>query len=63
MVYLDKVESVHPVRMYSRVGAHGPLHCTGVGKVLLAFTPVEEWPEFDLRRFTSRTIVSREALE
>ena len=37
MVYLDKVESVHPVRMYSRIGARAPLHCTGAGKVLLAF--------------------------
>lgn len=62
MVYLDKVESVHPVRMYSRVGARAPLHCTGVGKVLLAFTPVDEWPDLELRRFTAHTIVTHEAL-
>lgn len=62
MVYLDKVESVHPVRMYSRIGARAPLHCTGVGKVLLAYTPVEDWPALELRRFTDRTIVDREDL-
>lgn len=62
MVYLDKVESVHPVRMYSRVGARAPLHCTGVGKVLLAYTPVEDWPELELRRFTDRTIGTHEEL-
>lgn len=62
MVYLDKVESVHPVRMYSRIGARAPLHCTGVGKVLLAYTPVEEWPHLELRRFTQRTIVTHEDL-
>lgn len=62
MVYLDKVESVHPVRMYSRIGARADLHCTGVGKVLLAFTPVEDWPELGLRKFTSRTIVTHEDL-
>ena len=61
-VYLDKVESVHPVRMYSRIGARAPLHCTGVGKVLLAYTPVESWPELELRRFTSHTIVTHEDL-
>jgi DNA-binding IclR family transcriptional regulator len=62
MVYLDKVESVHPVRMYSRIGARAPLHCTGVGKVLLAYTPVEEWPSLDLRRYTDRTITTMEEL-
>lgn len=62
MVYLDKVESIHPVRMYSRVGARAPLHCTGVGKILLAYTPVEEWPELELRRFTSRTITTHKGL-
>jgi DNA-binding IclR family transcriptional regulator len=62
MVYLDKVESVHPVRMYSRIGARAQLHCTGVGKVLLAFTPVEDWPEMTLQQFTARTIVTHEDL-
>lgn len=62
MVYLDKVESVHPVRMYSRIGARAPLHCTGVGKVLLALTPVEDWPELELQQFTSRTIVTHKDL-
>lgn len=62
MVYLDKVESIHPVRMYSRIGARAPLHCTGVGKVLLAYTPVGEWPPLDLRRYTDRTIVDHDQL-
>jgi DNA-binding IclR family transcriptional regulator len=62
MVYLDKVESVHPVRMYSRVGARAPLHCTGVGKVLLAFTPVDDWPDLDLRQYTANTIVTKDEL-
>ena len=62
MVYLDKVESVHPVRMYSKIGARAPLHCTGVGKVLLAFTPEEDWPELELRRYTDQTLTTKEAL-
>jgi DNA-binding IclR family transcriptional regulator len=62
MVYLDKVESVHPVRMYSRIGARAPLHCTGVGKVLLAYTPEDEWPDLDLHRYTERTITTLEDL-
>jgi DNA-binding IclR family transcriptional regulator len=62
MVYLDKVESVHPVRMYSRIGARAPLHCTGAGKVLLSFTPEDEWPPLELRRYTNRTITTMDEL-
>lgn len=62
VVYIDKVESVHPVRMYSRVGARAPAHCTGVGKVLLAYTDVARWPQMELRRFTDQTITSHEGL-
>lgn len=36
VVYVDKVDSTHSVRMYSRIGARAPLHCTAVGKVLLS---------------------------
>lgn len=32
--YVDKVESMHPVRMYSTVGKSAPLHCTGVAKAI-----------------------------
>lgn len=63
VVYLDKVESIHPVRMYSRVGATAPIHCTGVGKVLLAYTEPDRWPVLDLRRYTEQTITDRGALE
>jgi DNA-binding IclR family transcriptional regulator len=66
-VYLDKVESRHTVRMYSRIGACAPLHATGVGKVLLAFTPLAERDrllgEPPLRRYTPATRITREDLE
>jgi DNA-binding IclR family transcriptional regulator len=39
VVYIDKYDSRHPVRMYSRIGATAPAHCTAVGKVLLAGLP------------------------
>lgn len=39
VVYVDKVDSIHPVRMYSRIGRRAPLHCTAVGKVLVADLP------------------------
>lgn len=39
VVYIDKVDSIHPVRMYSRIGRRAPVHCTAVGKVLVADLP------------------------
>ena len=62
VVYLDKVESIHPVRMYSQVGARADAYCTGVGKVLLAFTEPALWPEMEMRRFTENTITTREGM-
>jgi DNA-binding IclR family transcriptional regulator len=38
-VYIDKYDGRHSVRMYSRIGRAAPLHCTAVGKVLLAELP------------------------
>lgn len=38
IVYVDKVETSHSVRMYSRVGATGPAHSTGMGKAILAWS-------------------------
>ena len=49
VVYLDIVESPHPLRIVVRVGDRLPSHCTGTGKVLLAYLPQEELRTF-LRR-------------
>jgi DNA-binding IclR family transcriptional regulator len=42
VVYIDKYDSRHPVRMYSRIGLRARLHCTAVAKVLLADLPPRE---------------------
>lgn len=67
VLYIDKRESHQSIRIASRVGARLPAHCTGVGKVLLAFLPAEERKkiiaEKGLKRFTKNTITDPEALE
>ena len=41
-VYIDKVENPHKsIRMYSQIGKRVPLHCTGVGKILIAWLPIK----------------------
>ncbi|MGI5505883.1 IclR family transcriptional regulator [Lentzea sp. CA-135723] len=39
VIYIDKYESRHQMRMYSRIGRRAPLHCTAVAKILLADLP------------------------
>lgn len=66
MIYIDKVESTHAVRMYSRIGLPAPLHATGVGKAILAYqTPSTRkrllgLPPF--RRYNDRTHTSLERI-
>ncbi len=42
VVYVEKIQGVHPVGVISNaIGQRNPLHCTAVGKVLLAWLPDE----------------------
>ena len=67
VIYLDKVESQHAIRMYSRVGATAPLHATGVGKAILAHSTESERDrmlgEPPFRECTPNTRTTREALD
>lgn len=42
VVYIAQVPSKHSMRMFTEVGRRVPVHCTGVGKVLLAQLPVPD---------------------
>ncbi|MGC2618543.1 MAG: IclR family transcriptional regulator [Acidobacteriaceae bacterium] len=68
IVYLDKVEpSNRRVWLASRVGASNPVHCTAMGKAILAFMPAEAAADIIARirftRFTPRTLLTPEALQ
>ena len=42
-VFLDKIESTdYGIKLFSEIGKNFPLHCTGLGKVLLAYSPETE---------------------
>ncbi|MCL2004470.1 MAG: helix-turn-helix domain-containing protein [Oscillospiraceae bacterium] len=67
VLYLEKLDSTHMMRIVSEIGARLPMHCTGLGKVLLAYkTPSEiKWilSKHGMPRMTKRTITDRELLE
>lgn len=66
VVYIDKLDSVHAVRMYSQVGVPAALHCTAVGKVLLAAQPKRQREallnSIEYRAFTPNTITGPDQL-
>ncbi len=65
VIYIDKIETLHSIRMYSRIGRRAPLHCTALGKVLLAFAPPAEAARLvprGLKRYTPNSIIDPEVL-
>lgn len=65
VLYIYEMESRRAIRMAAAVGARAPLHCTAVGKVLLAAQPehyVRQVLELGLKAYTPKTIVRNEQL-
>ena len=65
-IYLDKVESKEfGVRLHSEIGKAFPLHCTGIGKVLLSHlesNAAKELLRGNLTPYTKKTITSKTLL-
>lgn len=65
IVYIDKLESRHPVRMYSRIGLTAALHAAAVSKVIFADLPLEQRKtladSLEYRRYTDNTITGSDA--
>lgn len=66
-VYVAKVPGPRPYQMGSRVGSPLQLHCTAIGKTILAFLPDDRRHALtdliELTRRTDRTITSRRKIE
>lgn len=66
IVYIDKIESSETIRMFSNIGKRAPMHCTGVGKAILAFLPEDKIlqiiEEKGLRKFTYKTIIEKNTM-
>lgn len=67
-VYIDKVENPNKsIRMCSQIGKSVPLHCTGVGKILLAWLPMKEveaiLAKHGMESFTKNTITDIETMK
>jgi IclR family acetate operon transcriptional repressor len=66
VIYLDQVESMHLVKMFTAPGMRAPLYCTGTGKAILAFRSPRQQEAVlagTFPRHTPHTIVTRADLE
>ena len=65
VVYIAKVESRHTLGMFSHIGTRLPMHCTALGKSILAFSRpdlIQTVLSEPLQSRTPNTITSNEAL-
>jgi DNA-binding IclR family transcriptional regulator len=67
VIYIEKVELVNSIRMYSQIGRRVPANCSAIGKILLAGLNGERLREvfesIKYEKFTPNTIVSEEELK
>ena len=63
-VYIDKIDTKHPLRTSTPVGGRVPLYCGSTGKVLLAHlgSDLVDAVARQLRAFTPRTITTKSRL-
>jgi IclR family acetate operon transcriptional repressor len=65
--YMHRLNSLAPIRVHLDIGTHGPLHCTAIGKVLLAYMPEEARRRLlramRFERYTENTITDRHKLD
>ena len=58
--YIDKIDSLHSLKVDHPIGNLAPLHCTALGKTFLAFEDIKiDW---ELKKYTDKTIDDKKKL-
>ncbi|MDR0137578.1 IclR family transcriptional regulator [Metabacillus idriensis] len=64
VVYIEKLDGSETLRMHSKVGKRAPMHCTSVGKAILAYLPssvvLDILERKGLPMHTDKTITNKE---
>lgn len=65
VVYIDKVESLKPIRAWNPIGGTAPIYCVGTGKAMLAedYAQLRDQVCEGLQAHTDRTLTSLSALD
>lgn len=66
IVYIAQEESNRLLKMFTKLGVSAPLHCTGSGKILLAYQPETRQEHIinsiELIKYTNKTITDKDRL-
>lgn len=65
VVYIEQIECTHPVQILTYIGSRSPVHCTGSGKVLLAFHEAANFQQLldkGFESFTPSTVTDPDVL-
>lgn len=66
VIYIDKIDAPGAIIVYSHLGRHAPIYCTGVGKAIMAYLSEDEFRNIfakgDLKKYTENTITDPEEL-
>ncbi len=65
-IYIEKVDTQHPVRLYTKIGRRAPLYAGACSRIILAFLPDEEREQYlretELAPIGRGTITDRDEL-
>ncbi len=66
VIYIEKVQTLNTIRMYSQIGKRAPIHCSAVGKALLIDLSEDEIRKVlqnrDLYAYTTNTLTDVESI-
>ncbi len=65
VLYIECVFPMENLGGRNILGEHAPMYCTGLGKAMMAYLPLEkqeEYAAYPLTKFTENTIITKEAL-
>lgn len=65
IIYIDKIESVKPIRSWNPIGGSAPIHCVGTGKAILAanYMTLRNSLAGNLCAFTDKTITNLKRMD
>lgn len=65
VVYINKIDSVKPVRSWNQIGGTAPIHCVGTGKAILAvnYDKLRDSVKTRLDRHTDNTLTNLDDLD
>jgi IclR family transcriptional regulator, KDG regulon repressor len=65
-IYIEKKDTIHPVRLYTKIGRRAPLYAGACSRIILAFLPIQEQEEYlkavELKAIGTGTIIDKDKL-